>query len=495
MTFTRISANYIFATIFIAILYFMPAILSDRYYIDDIGRSIYGYSDWIYNGRPLADFVMKSLNFGMPLVDLSPATQILSVALLSYFLSCASYAFTGTLNYKNILIPSIFFLSNPFFLENISYKFDSLPMTLSLCAIILCFILSGGIFFRLVLGVAMIVSSLSLYQASIGCFVGLSVIEACFNIYKSSNGQKTTNLYKDIIIRITQLIIGYLLYSTLISPFTIAGEYNTTHATALSGSIYEISNAFAINFKLFHHKVIEAIKPILKLSVFVLSICYLSYFLILKRLWKKDLHKADLIFKSLILIASPVLIFLAGFVHLCLLKYPVPAPRVYISMGSFFMYIAISLCWMTSRKDFHLLILTPLAGYFFVFSYAYGNVMKSQKELDGFIVKNIALDLHSHRDVLDKISIIGIMPQSRQREMASIKMPLMDDLVPIYMDNGWGWGPAMLAHYGKAYFFEQPTKEELSEICKRNSPDVYRGDYSVYYLGNKAVVSFKKTLC
>lgn len=70
--------------VFGLILFFYYNLLSSNYYyIDDIGRSLEGYSGWSRNGRPLADLFFYALSFGAPLPDISPLPQILGIAFLS----------------------------------------------------------------------------------------------------------------------------------------------------------------------------------------------------------------------------------------------------------------------------------------------------------------------------------------------------------------------------------------------------------------------------
>ena len=69
-----------------SMLYIFPIILANFYYIDDLGRSISGDTFWEGNGRPLASLLTIALNGGMPLMDVSPWMQIVSVIILSYSL-------------------------------------------------------------------------------------------------------------------------------------------------------------------------------------------------------------------------------------------------------------------------------------------------------------------------------------------------------------------------------------------------------------------------
>ena len=71
-----------------SLIYILPIILANFYYIDDLGRSLRGYTDWNGNGRPLASLIAIVLSDGFPLMDVSPWIQILSVVVLDYSLIC-----------------------------------------------------------------------------------------------------------------------------------------------------------------------------------------------------------------------------------------------------------------------------------------------------------------------------------------------------------------------------------------------------------------------
>lgn len=61
----------------LSVLYVMPILSANVLYIDDMGRSMYGYSGWDNNARPLASLVMQMLAGGTPLQNIYPLPQIL----------------------------------------------------------------------------------------------------------------------------------------------------------------------------------------------------------------------------------------------------------------------------------------------------------------------------------------------------------------------------------------------------------------------------------
>jgi len=46
-----------------------PILMANRYYVDDWGHAILGYSQWANDGRPLTDLLMRILCGHTPLVD------------------------------------------------------------------------------------------------------------------------------------------------------------------------------------------------------------------------------------------------------------------------------------------------------------------------------------------------------------------------------------------------------------------------------------------
>lgn len=91
-----------------------------------------GYTGWARDGRPLAEMLMIALNFNMHITDLFPFPAILSVFLISVCLYFFSRMFISTDNkFIGLLVP-LGILSSPFLIENAMYRFDVLPMFISI---------------------------------------------------------------------------------------------------------------------------------------------------------------------------------------------------------------------------------------------------------------------------------------------------------------------------------------------------------------------------
>ena len=68
----RIFSRY-FAALFLLYLAGIFAILrANRLYLDDLGRALYGYADWIESARPLSELMSFIFYLGPITVDASP---------------------------------------------------------------------------------------------------------------------------------------------------------------------------------------------------------------------------------------------------------------------------------------------------------------------------------------------------------------------------------------------------------------------------------------
>ena len=108
-----------------------PLVMADRLYLDDIWRSMHGQLGWTSNARPLADGVMIALNMGTRVVDLAPLPLWLGLAVIAVLLVVLRQVF-ATFSTGHAWWAMALLALQPFFLQNLSYRFDALPMALAL---------------------------------------------------------------------------------------------------------------------------------------------------------------------------------------------------------------------------------------------------------------------------------------------------------------------------------------------------------------------------
>lgn len=68
----------------LSIIYIIPIMIANFEYIDDLGRSLLGNTDWTLDGRPLVTVISIIFSNSTVLMDTSPWLQIVSVFLLDY---------------------------------------------------------------------------------------------------------------------------------------------------------------------------------------------------------------------------------------------------------------------------------------------------------------------------------------------------------------------------------------------------------------------------
>ncbi|WP_430387570.1 glucosyltransferase domain-containing protein [Dyella sp. 20L07] len=203
----------LFAMYLLLILY--PILRADRYYSDDLVRALTGFYGWDFNGRHLSMLVMRLLQFNLrQLVDISPLPQLGAIAVL---------AGTGALISRHYKISSPWLATlvtfplgaQPFFLENLSYRFDALSMALALLCALLPFIACRPDRKGYLFGGVALFASLNLYQPALSAFLIFMLLEV---VAGQIQEKPPRELLLTLAYRIMQCIVVMALYQLLIAP-------------------------------------------------------------------------------------------------------------------------------------------------------------------------------------------------------------------------------------------------------------------------------------
>ena len=110
----------------------VPIVRANFNYIDDLGRAVYGYSDFEYFSRFSASYLSKLIHTDTHLYDISPLTQIIAALIISLASVITLHAFAREKKISPVSIIGVLPLGlSPYFLECFSYKYDSPYMALS----------------------------------------------------------------------------------------------------------------------------------------------------------------------------------------------------------------------------------------------------------------------------------------------------------------------------------------------------------------------------
>lgn len=473
--------NQLLWTVVLSILYCIGLIIYNINYLDDYGRYLLGYSGLSGNGRPIADLVLTIINFGYPLLDLSPLSLLFSIFIIAISGSIIADRFFKDERPVIRCLVALFFLVNPFFIENLSFKYDILPMSLSILSISLAFYHMKNRFLKMAAPVFLIFISLGLYQATLGMFVIFSIIELTESIINNRGTHKSR--FINACSRAVQLIIAYMLYKLIIVNYFIAGDY----ASNLSKTITISPEGFTTlmgNFHRFNEFVgsyIESI-PLVMISFYAISLLT-SVWILTKKSWESSKS----ILNVIILLASPFLFYLFSFATFLFLEHAAVTSRVMISFSatlvgfSFYMLLAIK------KPKFKLIVLLPFFIFSYVLSTSYVNASMAQNRKDSRIINSIYNDISHLSPQVKFVNFSGVVSPAPQKALALMRFPILKDLTKSYL--GTDWSAYMLNYNGINVSRMNFSSEEVGKICSQKAISE-TSDYKIYVSGENMIISF-----
>ncbi len=362
----------------IAAFFVYPIIHSNIYYWDDFARVTDGFTDWENIGRPLATYVYRVLAISLngKILDIAPLTQIASIFLLAITAFIYNEYVKREFQYSMLFVASILII-NPFFLSNLSYRFDSFGMTLSLflTTLAFCQILENKIcFFK---SIVLLVAALSLYQPTINFFIGLISLEILFLEGKIS----FSKIVKRIYVRMSQYLISVVIYYFTINKFFNIHRGRDVMIPFDSNFLHQIF----LNFKKFYGR-------LFLLDTFSIKIFFSLLFIWALAFWVFDIFKKEEKFQRITSLFLSLLFYLVSiFGPMIFLKNTLAIPR---TIPSYYLFTAIPiiLSFKTRNGKFSYMWSIPIIVAI-VISYQYGVALKNQFDYDMNTVNLIQADL------------------------------------------------------------------------------------------------------
>jgi Glucosyl transferase GtrII len=490
----------IFRRIFLILLglglaYALPLFFDDRYYLDDLGRSIHGYAEWQFDGRPFASIVTALLNFKSPifgqehLFDISPLPQIMGLVALALAATILCINLFGRASdfYSALVVFPI--IGSPFFLQNLSYKFDAFSMGLAmLCAVVAAThlrdrrydIALGGLFLFLTFG---------LYQAAVNVFIGVTALQFLASCWRSE-----ADVFKKLGYNVLKLVIAFVGYQLIIVPLCVplAGyTHDNSQTLPLSadglGQLLvhlAFGTATALQFL--------AQAPLLLLAL-VLSIIGFSVMFVARE--ENSISNRGL--RLLMVVVCILGSIFAIYGLLSFLQIVVTRPRVFYGFAAFlvFAFYCFGRVTKTYMPAAQALLVLPVL-YLYVISYGYAAAARAQTRYDFVMGEQIIRELQNNGFTKDSVlTLDGTQPKSPVLQN-SAQLQIIDVLVqPTFVPGQWNWGYLFLEHMGLK--FKQaplPSDEQLKQICQ--SPPLRQTDYFNIYRNNEVyVLAFAEGAC
>lgn len=403
-----------------AFFYVLPLLIANVYYTDDMRRSLTGLG-WKYDGRHFASFLMSKLTGGGRISDFFPYSTIFSAvifALTGYLISLILRLETKS----RLKFSALILLINPFLLENLSYRWDSLPMAISVCAVVVPFLFIDSWRRFSIASLIGIIITMFTYQASLVVFPLLAIL---ILVKKCMDGDDLSKIGRLMLVVFCTFVVSLLIYKivSVFLPVLSQGERGMTVFGA-EKPLNELLRNTLLTWHLIKDGFSRYFTILSALSALLAIWAYIRF----SKSSEKFLNK------SLVLPLVAMLFVLMPSV-LLLLKDSWVVPRVLIGFP-FIIYLLLLFISRWKQKIVSVLsILFVLVSLPLMTSYA--GALKSQHSLEVSVVQKIAETI----DVDNKeIVFNGQLQYSPETHVALEKYPLLTSLVPSYLNDDWTWG-------------------------------------------------------
>lgn len=365
---------------FIYFIGYFGLIRANIYYVDDIYRSYSGNFAFLSASRYTSEYLSKLIHLNLYRnTDISPVTHLIAIALISIGSMILVKIIFKKQNFW-ALLASVALGLNPFFLQNMSYKFDSPFMALALISPIIPFLFLRKKFIFYLLSFIFILISLTTYQAANGIYIIMSMFIILTILTQKQ--VKTKNILSYIFLFLSSYLFSLIFYKIFIFNPT---ENNIKHSLIGNKIALNIYNNIKFTFKNYCEIIDKTILEYLLIiifSIFILSILQNS---------KKN--KFNSLIFTLIFLFS--IITMSQGIYLLLKNFYV-GPRVFVCIGVILSII--SIYSLKNKIKILNLILKPtiiMTVYFLIIqANAYANALKTQEIYAKYRINIMISDLN-----------------------------------------------------------------------------------------------------
>lgn len=397
------------------------------YYLDDLVRSVKGNTDWHQFGRHSSEILAQTLNTSTRLTDISPFSQIVALFLMSLASLLLVRLFSKKDNW-GIFLASTFLGLNPYYLQCMSYKFDSPYMAAALVSSLIPFLFINNWRIFLISSVLFLNLMLTTYQAGNSLFIIVSI----FFIYK---GIAVDNLPKkqimvQTLLLLSSFLVSILIYKLLFAPNEVTSGYFNSQTLPFSDLISGIwknnYDYLSKMYSLFKHGLLFKL-VIGAMILFILNMTFTSKYKL----------KA-LIFS---LLAFGLALLLSFGVYLVLVK-PLFAARTHYGIGCLIAIFSIFTLSYTTKltKYISYIVIFFIGLNLIVISTTYGNALKVQQGYAAFRTEILFSDLNqmvkNNNFKVHTNGSIGLHPIVKNSAKA---FPIINRLIYQDLRQGWVW--------------------------------------------------------
>jgi hypothetical protein len=460
-------------------VYSLPLLLNNYPYFDDNLRSLVAATVWHEEGRVFGDYLLHALTFTGAAPDVFPLTLLAGMVIMAYALCrLASHWFANpTLAQCAIVLPLWY---NPFYLQILSYQYDQFTVSvgIALVACAVAFTHRNGLL-NWGMAALLVTAGVSTHQVVLNVFLGL----ACVDVLVQANRQPGGRLALRAAVHHLNVLAGAGVLYYLTSYQAISRDRG--------GLIWPSLDEWYVRAGLLASKVLLFITPAnLALFVFLAGSALVGWLLIA---WRARQGKASLgwqcLHVSLCVLAVVGLIGSVG--GMMFLVYDLKinlGARVLMGVGPLLvglLFLAYA-GWVRIYKRSAVLVFLPLLC-FLSFAFAYGQVMKDKKDLEGFTRTLLATDLLNEPRLQAAREIVVFTYESNGPVFSPVCAQAALPALEYIFWNAYLMHPAQLVKWG----VRNVRLQSRYDVPALGEPIFTRPFYHVYSVDNVAYVRFR----
>lgn len=426
----------------------LALILANFNYIDDIHRILYGTFAFSWWNRHTSTIMASILSLNTEyFLATFPYSLLISIFLLSISsIILLKIIDNKLLDSKIALIASASIGLSPYYLENLSYKFDAPFMALSVFASIFPFLFIKYKKIFILTSIISLLIMLTSYQASSGIYI----IIATFLVFQKIIKNDKKEAFRIIIMFcISYLAVG-ILYLMIYKPEATYANTNIIPLKYLligldkhiTNYIYTIYSDWGGANRVYLH------------FIFGFALIF-----VVKSTLNAKINKIAALFFS---IAIVIILFILSFGLYLIIVTPTFTPRSFIGFGVFIGILCIYSIY--KGKILSNIITIMFMHFLIVFANYYGQSLKAQSDYQTFRFTIMLNDLGkfintSHMEINStfNINILGHSGVNPVIAKSKIHYPLIDRLIP-NLQHEWDWSVAAFDNYG--------VSTKVNEVCK-----------------------------
>lgn len=351
-------------------IYILPILLANVPFADDIWRITSGYPGFMENGRFSSEWLMYIISAGHGVFDAFPYPQIIASFIYWYSGYILSKKISEHDSEVNHFIIGSTFLICPFTTAQISFRFDSIVMSLSILFAVLAFLTFDKPLKSILKSSLCILISLGFYQPSLMLMLSIPLMAVIIKREKIAFKETIISLinYSSIVLAI------FVFYKKFVILIFGSGNYANAHGNSVSlstdsiplvkESIKKINEIFYDLFSS-HYSILLCILSLMSVTALIIN-------------FRTNKEPLSSLFFRVVLFALTVLLI---YFPICLLENPILEPRVFSSACIFIFFL---LCMSLRLKKYGAglaFTLIFVVQSLFIFS-MYSNVLKQSYERD-----------------------------------------------------------------------------------------------------------------